>query len=213
MLFRSIDSVPESQKRNPFSTIDFLEQSNRIRRFNMMGTVLLRPFFEVRQPFFDHRVVDLVRKLPPQFRTKEKILLGRLLQIINEDLAKVLYERTGIPANSGFSRQIVEYAHRALKRFIGQFVPRLSEKPRVSIDYMYWLENDPKLQKYIQEILMDTRAMKRGHIDDSKMEVFLKELFSGKKQNLYLAMRLLSLELWYRFFIEHETPPVFPPET
>ena len=204
-----IDSIPSSQLNNPFDCIDFLEQSNRIRRFNMMGTVLLRAFCEVRQPFFDHRVIDFVTKLPPLYRTKEKFLMGRYLMKLDPLLASLTYERTGLPANANITRQIIEYTRRAAMKYLGFLHPAFKEKPRVAINYMYWIQNDSRLQKYIRNLLLDPGALKRSHVNGKEMEPFLEDLFKGKYLNLFLTTRLISMELWYRYFVENNSAPRF----
>jgi len=206
-----IDSIPPDQRGNPFDTIDFLEQSNRVRRFNMMGTVMLRAFCEVRQPFFDRRLVDFVTRLPPRYRTKEKFLMGRYLESVDPYLASLTYERTGLPANAGLARQIGRYARRGVARVASHISTGFKEKPHVAIDYMHWIKNDAGLQKFIRDTLLDSRAVRRSHVAGKKIEPFINELFAGNAGNLFLTTRLLSMELWYRFFIEHATPPVFPP--
>lgn len=202
-------SLEAAKPGNHFDCMDFLDLTNRTRRFNMMGTVLLRASCEVRQPLFDHRVVDLVTRLPLIFRSKEKLLLGRCLQKLDPYLASLPYERTGLPANAGLSRQIAEYVKRAIQRSAGYALPGLREKPRVSIDYMHWIKSDPKLQGYLKSILLDPRSLSRSHIDGDRVEPFVLALFEGRSENLFLVMRLLSMELWYRFFIEKASVPGF----
>jgi asparagine synthase (glutamine-hydrolysing) len=202
-------SLEAGKPGNHFDSMDFLDLSNRTRRFNMMGTVLLRAFCEVRQPLFDHRIVDLVTQLPLIFRSKEKLLMARCLQKLDPYLASLPYERTGLPANAGLSRQLAEYVKRGILKSASHAFPGLREKPRVSIDYMHWIRNDLKLQGYLKSVLLDPQSLSRNHIEGSRVEPFMIDLFAGRSENLFLIMRLLSLELWYRFFIEGESSPAF----
>ena len=203
-------SLESAKPGNHFDCMDFLDLSNRTRRFNMMGTVLLRAYCEVRQPLFDHRVVDLVTQLPLLFRSKEKLLMSRCLQKLDPYLASLPYERTGLPANARLSRQMMEYFRRGVQKTASHALPGLREKPRVSIDYMYWIKNDFKLQEYLRSVLLDQRSLSRNHIDRSRVEPFMADLFRGHAENIFLVMRLLTLELWCRFFIEGESAPDLP---
>jgi len=203
-------SLESTKPGNHFDCMDFLDLSNRTRRFNMMGTVLLRAFCEVRQPLFDHRVVDLVTQLPLLFRSKEKLLMSRCLKKLDPYLAALPYERTGLPANAGLSRQLMEYFRRGLRKTASHALPGLREKPRVSIDYMHWIKNDETLQDYLRSVLLDPRSLSRSYIEDSRVEPFIVDLFNGQAENIFLTMRLLTMELWYRFFIEGESAPAFP---
>lgn len=205
------DAVPEDQRGDPFATTDFLDLSNRLRRFNMMGTVLLRAFCEVRQPLFDFRIVEVATHLPPLLRSREKLFMGHYLSRLDPALAALPYERSGLPADAGLNRQILEYARRAARKAASCVAPRLREKPRVPVNYMHWIKSDSRLQQYLNDLLLDPRSLRRGHVTAPAMEPFLKELYSGRAENLYLAMRLVSIEIWYRYFIEKEPAPTYPP--
>jgi asparagine synthetase B (glutamine-hydrolysing) len=174
-----------------------------------MGTVLLRPFCEVRQPFFDHRVVDLVTHMTPLYRSKEKLVLGQYLSKRNPDLAVISYERTGLPANASLKHQLLKYMLRGVKKTAGTFLPFLREKPKVAINYMTWFKNDATLQAYVRDLLLDKRSLGRSHINAKAMEGLLQELFDGRPRSMPLIPRLMSLELWYRYFVDGDKPPSF----
>lgn len=204
-----LGEIPKNQQANPFDRIDYLEQSNLTRRFIMMGTVLLRPFAEVRQPFFDYRVIDAVTQLSPLYRSKEKLLIGRLLERSSLPLAHLPYERTGLPANAPLSAQLFEYARRAVARTAGHIIPALHEKPRIPIDYANWIQNDKGLQQLFRDVLLDERSLTRPYINKDFIEPFLSQLFAGRTSDLPLATRLITLEFWHRLFLENASKPTF----
>jgi asparagine synthetase B (glutamine-hydrolysing) len=204
-----VESIPENQKGNQFDTIDYLDLSNRLRRFNMMGAVLIRSKYEVRHPFLDHRVVDFVTKLPYIYRTKEKILMGRYIGKKDRYLGSLVYERTGIPANSNAVKHIMKYAARYYNKIKGRMGLSNTERPRVAIDYMYWIRNDKALQKYIKTILLEDNSLKRYYLEKKAVEPYIQELINGNSKNLSLVFRLISMELSYRFFLEGGTPSTY----
>lgn len=201
------NSVSRIQPSNNFDIIDFLEQSNRIRRFNMMGAALLRTKFEVRHPFFDHRVVDLVTGFPSIFRTKEKFILGLYLLRKNPYLASLKYERTGLPAHTKLSDHYISYAMRAARKELSKIFPSLKSSPRVSINYMHWIQTDKQLQEYIKSILLDPRSLQRDYLLSQDIEPFIMSMFAGHSSHMPIVFRLLSLELWQRYFLEGSSPP------
>jgi hypothetical protein len=201
------ESISIDHRHNPFDTIDFLEQRNRVRRYNMMGTVLLRAFCEVRHPLFDQRVVDVVTRFLPLFRSKEKLIMGRYLANISQPLSALRYERTGLHANTPILLHGFEYARRAVLRVAGHFIPELAIKKRVAIDYGHWVRNDAKLREYIFGVLLDSRARHRRYFAAGSVEQLIKELFRGRIDYLPLVGRILSIEFWHRFFLEGNPPP------
>ena len=192
------DSVPVANRANPFDSIDFLDLRNRLPRFNMMGAVLLRAHCEVQQPFFDPRVVDLVTRFKPILRTKEKLVLGRLMTMIAPELAAMVYERTGLPANSGVGRHLLGYGQTFLRRGLGRLVPRARERARVAIDFGAWVQRDATLQEFIRSVLFDPQTSQRGYFDPDAVQKLVTDVFSGQTAYLPLVGRMLSLALWRR---------------
>jgi asparagine synthase (glutamine-hydrolysing) len=202
-----VDSIPPDQRRDPFAAIDFLDQSNRIRRHNMMGTVLLRAYCEVRHPFFDTRVVNVVTSFGSLYRSAEKLVIGRYLAARSPAVASVPYERTGLRADATIAEHLLNYAGRAARRGLGHVIPSLREKRRVAIDFGMMLRSDEQLRSRIRDILYDPRTMGRGYYEPAAARRSVEECISGRAANLPFVGRMLSLELWHRFFLEGETPP------
>ncbi len=205
------ESVPPANQTNPFDRIDFIDLRNRLPRCNVMGTVLLRSRCEVRHPFFDPRVVDLVTRFRPFLRAKEKLVLGRLIHMAAPELAALVYERTGIPADSHLARHLLAYGTTVLRRGAGRLLPATATKPRVAIDFGAWVQHDPPLQSFIRALLLDAPAARQTRFRPDAIDTLLKHLFTGHTAHLPLVGRMISLELWRRYFLEHQTPP--PPAT
>jgi asparagine synthase (glutamine-hydrolysing) len=198
------ESVPPADRGNPFDYADFLELRNRLPRYNMMGAVLLRAYHEVQQPFFDPRVVDLITRFKPSFRTKDKLVLGRLVRIVAPELAALTYERTGLPADSHVVRHVFRYAKTSLQRGGGKLVPVLRREPKAAIDYNAWVQRDAGLQESIRALLFQPRIARRGYFCMDSVRSCVEELFRGRTEYLPLVGRMVALELWHRYFVEDE---------
>jgi asparagine synthase (glutamine-hydrolysing) len=59
---------------------------------------------------------------------------------------------------------------------------------------------------YIQEILLDERALSRGHFNPDYVRRMLSEHISGRVNHRLLIWSLLSFEWWNRLFIDGEAP-------
>ncbi|HOT47245.1 MAG TPA: asparagine synthase-related protein [Spirochaetota bacterium] len=204
-----LSTIPADHKATFFDTLDYLEQSNRVPRYNMMGTVILRAFCEVRHPLFDHRVVDAVTTFTPLLRAKEKFVIGRYLRNVNLPLARVIYERTGLPADSGMTRQVIRYAETVFKRVLGRLSPSLKPGPKAAIDFMSFILKDAKLQAYLRDMLLGDNRGFSGYFSTAGLERLWAELVKGRKYHLPLVMRIITLKLWAHYFLHDGAWPDF----
>lgn len=207
------ESVPPASRSNPFDRLDYLDLRNRLPRCNVMGSVLIRSRCEVRHPFFDPRVIDLVTCFTPFLRAKEKLAAGRLINLAVPELAALVYERTGIAADSSVVRHLLAYSKTTLCHATGRFLPfAATQKPRVAIDFGSWVRHNPPLQTFIRTLLLDAPASRLPYFHPGALETLLKRLFAGHTACLPLVGRMMSLELWHRYFVEGQSSPVPQPE-
>lgn len=198
-----LEAVPDDVRSRPFDALDYLDQRFRVPRYNMMGTVLLRAYCEVRHPFYDPRVIDVVTRFAPVLRSKEKRVQGRLIHRLNPAVAALTYERTGLPADSPTSRHLIAYAGLAMRRAGAKVIPALHTQPRTAIDFSRWFQRSSVLQEYFRGILLDPRTLSRGYAEPAELERGLARLFQGEDDGLPLIGRMLALELWLRQYVDH----------
>ena len=79
------------------------------------------------------RVVDLVTRFTPLLRTRQKIVLGRMLTSLMPEAAALVYERTGLPADSSMSRHVLALGKVAVQRAAGRLFPALKDKFNAAI--------------------------------------------------------------------------------
>jgi asparagine synthetase B (glutamine-hydrolysing) len=191
-----------------FDHFDHTDLTQRIRRFNLVGSVLLRAYRPTLQPFFHPDVFSLVTQWPPRFRVKEKPVLQRLLHQIAPQLDDVPWERTELPPNANLLRILARYAERKAR---GRFSPRRSpHTPRrgVAIDYRRWLLTDPAMKDFVRDLLLGPRPAQRGYFEPADVRTLVEGQIAGRTDQLALLGRLTSLELWHRFFLDEPAAPV-----
>jgi len=202
-----IQAIPEKMRSNPFVSLDYLDQSNRLQRYNIMGTVLLRSRFEVRHPMFDQRIIDLIMDFGLFLKTKEKRLIGRFLAEIDPDLERVPYERTGLRANTSLFSHFALYGRRLTSKMLQKLPAIKPPPPRVAIDFNSFIQNDKTLQDYFKSSLLDGSMVNSGLFVPEKVEKALDELIEGKSSNWGITGRLLTFKLWNDFYKEKIGPP------
>jgi asparagine synthetase B (glutamine-hydrolysing) len=198
-------SVPP-EETNPFDRTDCLEQTLRVPRFNMMGTVLLRTCCDVRHPFHHPDVVDYIRRLPATLRVKEKPVLRRVINQRAPQLRSIPWERTGLAPSVGTLRILARYGERVVRRSARRLLPaRLLERGRrrgVGIDYGRWLTQDCELQSFVRDVLLAPRCLQRGYLRAETLQRLVDDQLSGHVNRLPLLSRLIGLELWHRSFVD-----------
>ncbi len=197
-------SVPD-QIPDPLDRTDYFEQTQRVRRYNIMGTVILRNFCEVRHPFFHPDLIDVLRRLPPGLRCKEKPITSRMVARLAPELADLPYERTGLRPDAGLFDYLRLYGRKAAVKML-QRLGLLSGRKRrgCAVDYQGWLETRPDFQDFFRSVLLGARARSRGYFSPRALEDLLEKQIAGRGGSLALLSRLVSLELWHRFFLEGE---------
>lgn len=199
-----LNSAPPDEV-DPFNRTDWFEQTLRVPRFNMMGSVLLRTGREVRHPFFHPQVLDLVRRLPCVFRTKEKPVLRRSLACLCPNLCSLPWERTGLPCTAGNGRVLAAYLNRRLSGMLRRAFPIKSRsqpfRRRIAIDYGLWLAQSPEMQDFVRDTLCSRRFEERGFFEPTVVRRLVDDAFRGASQ-LPLLGRLISVELAHRMFID-----------
>lgn len=76
----------------------------------------------------------------------------------------------------------------------------------IAIDYDLWLRTSPDLQAFIREVLLGPRCLGRGYFDPEILARLVEDQLAGRTRSLALISRLVSLELWHRYFLEGDMP-------
>ena len=196
------DTIPVDLQ-NPFDRIDFLEMSQRIRRYTLNGTLLLRQHREVRHPFFHPDVLALVGRMPTSLRRKEKPVVSRMVTRLAPALAGVPYERTGVPGEASAACILLGQALRVARRKLPSAAPQRS---RMATDYPRFLRESPALQDFVRATLLSEQALGRGLFEPDAVRRIVEDYLAGRGPPLALLSRLLALELWQRGRLGDEAP-------
>lgn len=169
------------------------------RRWILEGQNLLRSQVVVRTPFYDNDLVDFMLSVPPGLRFDNYLYVRGFAQAA-PDLAKVPYERTGLP--------FVPCAREVLIRLNRQVRWRLhrmgmagnsSLRRRPYADYESWMRG--VLRPWVKEILLDKRTLGRGYFNPGYIRNLVAEHMAGADHARKLGV-LLSIELWHRLFLD-----------
>ncbi len=195
-----LDSVPGGAGAGPFDAMDYMDQMHRVRRFNMMGTVLLRGATEVRHPFFDRRVTDVIRGLRSAHRSREKLVLGQVLRRLSPAAAGIPYERTGLRPDAGVLQHALRYAKLAGHKSLDALLSRQPKRLTPVVDYRRWCREEPTIQTFLRDTLAGPGTRCAALLGHDTIQVVLNDGLSphGSGTTTFLVGRLLAYELWCR---------------
>jgi hypothetical protein len=91
-------------------------------------------------------------------------------------------------------------ARREIESLTRGLVPAVSAQRRA--DYPLWYRT--VLRSWLEDILLDERALARGYYDGDGVRQLIEEHMSGSRDRSIQFGLLLTFELWNRLFIDRE---------
>lgn len=105
-----------------------------------------------------------------------------------------------LPYNYKMKNGLGKYIHRkAMKNIVPDYILNNPVKFGFSTPLSQHFD---KIDTEANEILLSETCLNRGIFNSSGLEKFIKNHIDGKKNNSTILFRLLSVELWYRLFID-----------
>jgi len=169
------------------------------RRWILEGQNLLRTQVVVRTPFYDNDLVDFMLTVPPGLRFDSYLYVQGLIRAV-PDLAKVPYEKTGLPL-APCMRGLAIRANRQARWWLRQMGLRWISPPHKHpyADYDGWMRT--VLRSWVEGILLDRRTLGRGYFNPDYICNLVAEHMAGANHARKLGV-LLTLELWHRLFLD-----------
>lgn len=175
-------------------------------RFFAFGPQILRTAVEVRCPFFDKRMLDLIGTLAPAQRSADKPLQRLAIHALQPMLARIPWERTGLPLLAGCGKTFLRRVRRALHRKVQTFIERqlktAPQKPDADkmIDYNEMIRTSPELQQRIVAILIEQWEEGSRLFNRENLQTLINQHLSRTGNYAEMIGRLLTVEIWYRQF-------------
>jgi asparagine synthase (glutamine-hydrolysing) len=193
---------------------DYVYLSQRVRRSTQYMIVFQRSAFEVRCPFFDYDLVELLYGLPEALRSSldlHRAVITRRMP----GLALIPYEKDNeLPHSSSALRA----AHRALL-YAGRAANKISrrslfpQRPRLYADYEAYLRGD--LRQWAEAMLFDRRTMARGLFRQEAVRSLWERHLRGDEYHWTIGKiaPLITIESVIRSLIDPHCELTTPDET
>jgi hypothetical protein len=191
----------------PLSLSELFDFEEYTPRFAVFGPTLLRTVVNVRCPFYDKKILELAAQLPPSLRSKEKCLHKFAIQRLAPALARIPTDRSPLPLNAGFWRthlhlgaRYISHQTQTLREFCFARAAADSSSPPM-LDYNELLRTTPELWQLVHQYLIADWKNGSRFFNRHSMQVLLEHHRQGQGNHADLIGRLLTLEIWHRFFV------------
>ncbi|MCG7847968.1 MAG: asparagine synthetase B [ANME-2 cluster archaeon] len=182
--------------------LNYYTFTQRKRRFNLCGSIVMRSKVETRFPFYDNDVIDFILTVPPTLRLNEYIYVKTIINLFPH-LSSVPCQKNGLPLTASNLQSKIHNKISGVKRRINRTTGKtIFEGSKNFADYDNWMRDNKKLREYLLSILLDERTLMRPYFNTKCIKDILDLHMSGKKNYSELIGRLLTFELWHRQFLD-----------
>jgi asparagine synthase (glutamine-hydrolysing) len=192
-----IELAKESKGDSTANKVDYFFINTRVRRYTLMGSVINREFWEEMLPTIDNKVIEVIRKIPPELRFNHYLYREFLIRL-NPDLSKIPYQAILIPPIFPHMLWRLGYPLLILNRIAKG---KLIKHTYFNFDEILRTSNNWK--KLVMETLLndESLAYKLGYLKKDFVKNLLKAHYSGKNYGEKLAF-LITFELFLRVFFQ-----------
>jgi asparagine synthase (glutamine-hydrolysing) len=161
----------------------------RLHRETALSLHMFRSFVEVRVPFLDPDLIDVLLAAPPHLKVGDDIQTA-VLRKHRPEFLQVTNANTGAPMGAGELR--VKVAHLRMRVLARLGVPGYQPYERLGL----WLARD--LHAMLRGVLLDEQFLDRGIFDRAAVERLLDEHRRRSRNHTYLLQAMLVFELGQR---------------
>lgn len=178
---------------------NYFDYRQRVPRMTLRGVDVVRSRALVRLPFADNDLVDFALSIPPGLRYERKIAFDAFIQAFPR-LAQIPTADTRLPMVECFrdirmrTELLVRWHlhHRGFKN-----VSLSGARPYK--DYNLWFRT--VLRPWVENTLLDQRALDRGYFNPDQYKKVISEHMAGANYAVRLGA-FLSIELWHKQFLD-----------
>lgn len=184
---------------------DYFHMNTHVRRQTLMGSIVEREFIEESLPTIDNEVINVITKIPPEYR-HDYILYRKFLSALDPELASIPYAKTMVRANASdifwkfgiFYLKFMRFIRRALWKFTRGRIYLPNKHYYIDMGEV-WRVN-PAWRKLLAQTILnnDSLCYKLGYFNKEFVRKVVKEHYGGIKNNSEKMAFLVTFELFLR---------------
>jgi hypothetical protein len=185
--------APLQSVQPPLQRLWHLFVRERLRRETVASLHMFQNFVEVRVPYLDGPLVDLLLALPPQMKL-DATLQSHILEKVRPEFLSVSNANTGAPMNAGPWRS--KMGHLRMKVFAKLGVAGYQPYERLGL----WLTRE--LKPLVHSTILSERFLDRGLFDADGVRRAIAQHESRERNHTFLLMGMLIVELAHQEVFE-----------
>lgn len=187
--------APLADIEDPLKKIWHLFIDQRVRREVAQSMVLFESEVNVRLPYVDHELLDLLLAAPPTLKLGETIQ-QHILQKRRPGFLGIVNANTGVPiGSSGLYQKFGTLRQRAFAK-LG--VPGYQPYERLGL----WLRRE--IRPVVEDVLLSPRCLERGVFDANVMRRVVTDHFGNHHNYTFLIMAAMIVELSQQLLFDEE---------
>jgi asparagine synthase (glutamine-hydrolysing) len=167
----------------------------KARKSLLYGLLVDSGMIEYRVPFYDYDLVDFLLTIPPKQRMLS-IFYRKLIAKKFPNLAKIPYQRTGLPVNSNLAWVLFKKAQDICQIKLSS----AAGDKRGHVDDESWMRNE--LKDFVVFTLLSKKAAERGFFNLEFIKEIVNQHLLGTQNNTLKIGTLLTFELWNQLFVD-----------
>jgi len=215
--YQKIKDVPEQSFTIEFNKVKNKNLSNKSDQifintrvtWMQIGDVPVRDIIETSHPTADNDFIDVILKIPPEWRYNHH-LYRKFLKNLSPELAKLPYNRTMVRADAPlvFWRMGLYYLY--MKELIKKKTFTFSKgkiffpNKRHYANFDEWFRSDKQWQSFFRDLLLNENRASKKYLNQDYLKQLFEEQITGRKNNAMKLMYLATFELFIRIFFEKE---------
>ena len=185
--------APLETVQPPLQRLWHLFIRERLRRETGASLHMFRNFVEVRVPYMDTDLIDLILTLPPAIKL-DATLQSHILKRIRPEFLRVTNANTGTRMDASPLRARIGYLRMKVMAKLG--APGYQPYERLGL----WLTTD--LKPLLQRTILSEPFLARGIVDVDHIRRLVAQHESRERNHTYLLMALIILELAHQEVFE-----------
>jgi len=188
---------------------DYFTLNTRMRRYTIMGSLIAREFVEESLPTIDNEVIEVITKIPPEYRYGHR-LYKKFLSALSRELAGIPYVKTMVRADAPDAFWKLGIYYLKFVRFIKRGFWKLTRGRIYLPNKHYYIDMgevwrvSPAWRKLLADTILngDSLCYKLGYLNKKFVRKVVKQHYSGLINNSEKIAFLVTFELFLRIYFK-----------
>lgn len=213
--YNKIKEIPAKSFKNEFNKISAAHSGNKSDQFFIstrlawfpIGFVFRRNLMEIAPPTSDNDFIDVIRKIPPEWRLNHYIY-RKFLKKLSPELARIPYNKTMVRADAPLLFWRVGATYLEGKELIKKWIQKFSKgrilfsNKRSYVNFDEWFRTNDNWQSFFRELLLNENSKSKKYLNQNYIEELFQEQITGEKNNSMKLLHIASFEIFLRLFFK-----------